>query len=505
MENKPHIPESVLSRIWKEQRFQPNSLRTTAGHPVQVLRPGRLNQDAGPDYKEALIRIGERVYEGDVELHLEIADWYAHGHDGDPNYNRTVLHVVLWEPSPDSRATSAEIFKADGISVPTVIVQPCLTASLPTLLDYFQLSDQGKQQKLHTCQTNLEEVSLEDLLINLRDLGKQRLYERARRFEQWLQPSASFSDGDSGAFQQLLYEALCEGLGYSSNKEPFVELARRLPFHQIRSHLPKDEQVSPSEPLPWIQAMLFGVSGLLPSSQTPLEPSGSDTKRHPALGKELDADTRDYLAQLQSLWEMLQPCLDATPLAPEAWNFFRLRPANFPTRRIAALSYLIRNYTVQPVFEHYLQLFSFCAGHSAQEAEHIKLLERTLTLSTTDYWKGRYLFGKAAKTSSDRLFLGRSRIRDILMSAVFPVFVLYALRTGQPGLESQILRWYEIFPAPEGNRELKTLHKQLFTHRDIRPKDLRTASLYQGLLHLAKHYCALPDCAECPLAFGTPP
>jgi len=163
------------------------------------------------------------------------------------------------------------------------------------------------------------------------------------------------------------------------------------------------------------------------------------------------------------------------------------------------LSYLLLSYTVQPVFENYLRLFTLFSEHLEQEDPYLRLLERTLAVPTAGYWKGRYLFGKAVFPSHDRVFLGTSRIRDILISAVFPVFLLYALHTGETHLETQIVKLYTIFPSPDRNRVTQTVATQLFAHRQFQKSLLRTAVIYQGMLHLYKHYCDLPACTDCPL------
>jgi hypothetical protein len=492
MASKPHIPESVLVRIWEEQRFKPDSLKTTAALPIQIIRRGQRNQNNGPDFQNVLIRIGDSVYEGDVELHLEAADWYAHGHHTDPNYNRTILHVVLWESERSvSSYTGVRtsvcpgthlIRKVNGETVPTVVVQHSLSQSLNTLLEIFQRSNSRRQQKNRSCQNHIGDLPLEQILAQLKRLGKERLYERAQRFGTWL---------TQGSFQQLLYEAISEGLGYSSNKRPFVELARRLPIDQISAHLPMDGSDRLSTCLPWIQAMLFGTAGLLP---IPQEQPGAQNLP----GKEIDAETEEYVTELRSLWEMLRPCLHVIPMTPEEWHFFRLRPPNFPTRRIAALSYLLFNYAVQPAFENYLRLFALFSEYPMHHTQHIRLLERTLEVLAQGYWKGRYLFGKPVFPSHDRVFIGKSRIRDIIISAVFPVFLLYAQLTQQTHLEIQILRMYDIFPSPAWNRITKTMYIQLFANREVRMAEIRTARIYQGMLSLAKHYCYLPACTNCP-------
>jgi hypothetical protein len=225
--------------------------------------------------------------------------------------------------------------------------------------------------------------------------------------------------------------------------------------------------------------MLFGVAGLIS------EKNG------------YDSETEQYLEQLHSFWEMLKPSLDTTPMPSEAWQFFRLRPANFPTRRIAALSHLVLNYTVQPVFTHYLELFSFYASHPGQEAKQIRLFERTLELPITGYWQSRYRFGPPAKSAHDKRFLGTSRIRDILISAVFPAYLCYASYTGYTELESQILQLYRRFPSPSWDQGTKTLAAQILAGQDVPARKLKTAVIYQGLLQLAKTSCALPTCEDC--------
>ena len=495
MTRKPHIPESILIRIWQEQRFQPDRLQTMAGLPVQVIRRGQRNEDNGPDFKNALLRIGDHVAAGAVELHLEWADWYAHGHHADPNYNQTILHVVLWAGQPGKPQTSL-IRTANGAEVPTVFVEQSLTEALETLLARWQEADARRRQKFDACRSRLGARPVTDIQEQLRQLGKERLIERARRFGAWLQPltppfppqGGNPSKAALAAFQQVLYEAICEGLGYASNKQPFLELARRLPLDRILRHLPDDSSARPAASLHWIQAMLFGVAGLLPQS-------GVQT----SVCVENDPETAAYLSELRSLWKMLPPCLDVKPLTPEDWHFFRLRPPNFPTRRIAALSYLLLNYAVQPVFESYLRLFALLAAYPAQTAQHLRLLERTFAAPAAGYWQGRYLFGKAVFSTQDHIFLGASRIRDLLISAVLPVFLMYARQTGQADLEAQILNLFDIFPAPEGNRVTQTVATQLFAHRKLPKTHIRTAAMYQGMLHLYRHYCALPACAECPL------
>ena len=483
MTDNVHVPEHVLSRIWEEQQFFPDCLYTTTGQPVQVIRPGVLNRDAGPDFKAALIRIGDHTVEGDVELHLHLHDWKGHGHHTDPHYNQTVLHVVLWPPERPTLAATA-VHKANGDSLPTIFVHHVLNQALTDLIPRFRQADEHKDRKRHRCQVQLHAVPEDKLLATLQRLGRDRLHARAQRFYTDILNHPPIAD--DAKFEQALYEALCEGLGYAANKAPFRQLARRLPLHAIMGHLPPVQGETPAKQLHWIQALLFGTAGFL---QQPAAAADS----------EAEPDTAAYHGRLQSLWEMLKPTIDVVPMSPEDWQFFRLRPANFPTRRIAALSHLVLDYTVQPVFSHYLELFNFCVNHPGEEAKQIRLFEGTLQLPISDYWQTRYKFGPPAKATQGRQFLGQSRIRDILISAVFPAYLCYAQERGHADLEAEILRLYQRFPSPAWAHATQALAAQLLDGHDIAPRKLKTSAMYQGLLHLSKTSCSLPACTGCPI------
>ena len=69
-------------------------LQTTDGRRVEVIDPGLHNHNAGPDFFNAKVKIGDTIWVGNVEIHDRASHWYQHGHDKDEHYNNVVLHVV---------------------------------------------------------------------------------------------------------------------------------------------------------------------------------------------------------------------------------------------------------------------------------------------------------------------------------------------------------------------------------------------------------------------------
>jgi hypothetical protein len=120
------FPEKLLQKIWQRGDFDRAAARTVDGRRVTVRHPGRWNLLGGPDFRDARIRFDDGTeQEGDVELHLNAADWAAHAHASDPAYARVILHVVLFPP-PAKHVTRG----ADGQSLPVLVLLPLLQHDL---------------------------------------------------------------------------------------------------------------------------------------------------------------------------------------------------------------------------------------------------------------------------------------------------------------------------------------------------------------------------------------
>lgn len=89
------MTEQFFQFIWQYSLYNGTNLMTTSGEKIVVQNQGKYNTDAGPDFEEAKIRIGETLLVGNVELHLKTSDWYKHGHQNNKSYDNIILHVVL--------------------------------------------------------------------------------------------------------------------------------------------------------------------------------------------------------------------------------------------------------------------------------------------------------------------------------------------------------------------------------------------------------------------------
>lgn len=212
------LSERVVQRIWLRQDFCRENLRTQCGRSLVVRKPGQWNLQEGPDFKDAVLEIdGERV-DGDVEIHFYPGDWFDHGHEADPAFDRVVLHVVVFDDG------SRPAFTSLG-------AQPLAFTLLPQL------------------ERDLESHAMDDALLALERRDHMDLLE----FYLGLAPAARVAELQDHAFnrwrqkrryaQQRLdrlgwphaaHEAMLEVLGYRRNRAPMIQLAQRFAMQSMR-------------------------------------------------------------------------------------------------------------------------------------------------------------------------------------------------------------------------------------------------------------------------------
>jgi hypothetical protein len=235
----PILSESVLQRIWFEQLVQ-NPLLTLAGEPIRLHHPGVWNHRAGPDFLRASFSTADgRTFVGDVELHRHSSDWCAHAHSSNPAYQNVRLHV-FWQADPAL---------ADGPApgIRQVALEHQISAPLTELVSLFHSSPAEilTGEKPGRCHPVLLSLAPEKLKEILEEAGWHRLRQRRLLGQARV---ASFG------WEQAVWIALAEGLGFSENRDPFASLARAVPIQELLKIPDPVERA----------AILYGVAGLLP-------------------------------------------------------------------------------------------------------------------------------------------------------------------------------------------------------------------------------------------------
>jgi hypothetical protein len=463
------LPETEIHRIWEHGFPSEGLLFTSDGLSVRILSPGRANQDGGPDFTGARIQIDGRLYTGDVEIHRTPHDWRQHGHHTDPHYNRVILHVVVDgnRSAPPTRTASKRI-------VPLLILRVHLREKTwPTRYVPDERPSAAGSFRLPCAESPLS-VSSTTLRKRLLRLGWERLKQRSHELEDRLTFILMEEHGTSydshellseSAWRQLFYEGVMEGLGFAKNRKAFRTLAESLPLRLLQQFQLQDNEV--------MQAILFGAAGLLPSSR------GLPHK-----------ESRLIVRRLRRRWRALRHMI-RRPLLNEAdWLFFRLRPVNFPTARLAVMSFLLpalfRDDCLRRIFG--------CFAEGAPSArKRLQVLRNMFVIHPDEYWGGHLDFW--SPVSSRGIALGTGRIDTIILHLVLPATILRAQLTGNRALATRARAIALALSPLPSNGITRMMEHDLLRGR----AGFRAAIVRQGMMHLWKEYCRKKRCGECPM------
>jgi hypothetical protein len=423
------LPESKVLQIWQDCAGR-DDLATEEEGAVKVLYQGRLNDSSGADFRDAVIQTGQGLLTGDIEIHTKTSNWWTHRHHLDPLYNRVILHVVLRHDV--RRSVTLE----NGRSVPTLALHKFFDGHSPLHASIMPCNRTGKIQ------------DIKYLLNILEEAGEKRFQSRAAGYQ------AVSSPEEAG---QALYRGIMAALGYAQNKHQMTELASRMPLHRLESLV--TAEMPDTECLARFQAMLSGTAGLLPSQRT----------RHCT-----DAIDEIRFNRLEELWETAG---ETVTMSEKDWQFFRVRPVNYPTRRIAAMGRLLLRYRTAGLLDGLIRKFEAITENAGRQE-----LEDMFTIES----------GESGHNVS---LLGKDRADLIIVNVLLPFASAWGRINSLSELVLKAENIYRRYPPPAAN----TLERHMSRQLGIDSALIDNACRQQGLLHIFKSYCVLGACRECPL------
>ncbi len=353
------MKEDLLHYLWQSQAFQRESLLSTQGEPLQILSAGIHNHDAGPDFLHAKIQIGPMIWSGSVEIHIKASDWLKHQHQQDPAYDTVILHVVWEADQPVSRT--------DGTRIPTLTLKNRIDLSL--LARYQRLfSIQLKRNKSIVCQPYVKE---KDALLKLSTMEAALV----RRMENKSGQIHELLHSNQGDWQTTLYQWTAQAFGFKVNAVPFLALSKAVPLTVLRR---LNKQLSTYE------ALMLGQAGFL-------EQEFEDA----------------YLLNLQKeyLYQAKKYQLQPLQVTAHLWKFSRLRPANFPTLRIAQWTGFL--------FAHLSDMSTML------EEREVEQLKKIFSFSPSLYWQKHYHFH--CPTPAKFIGFGKDSVSHMLINVVAPI------------------------------------------------------------------------------------
>ena len=336
---------------------------------------------------------------------------------------------------------TGKLQRQDGTLLPELSLYKHLDTPLHRLLHQFLT----RAPEALPCESVWPSLPLPVIRLWIGHLAQERLEANRRRLE-----NRYLENPD---LEALLHERLFEALGYAKNAEPMSALARRLPLARLRGiEDPRD-----------LEALHLGMAGLLPA---------------PADLNRTDRATIDYVMTLHERFEVLRRAFDAPPMDHAHWRFFRLRPANFPTLRIAQgvamIHELLRHDPIGTLLE------------ALRREDPVTALRNALRNRPSPFWDRHYRLERSTRPRDPSL--GGSRVDAMLINAVLPVLYLLAEQQNDPRLEARIEDVLRRLP-PENDLITRRFGKM--------PFGPRTAFLTQGVHHLYRTLCEQGGCLSC--------
>lgn len=280
--------EELMQYVWLHRLWQVGELKAHDGKPVAVIDVGQLNRDAGPDFFNAKVRIGDEMWCGNVEIHVRASDWHRHGHDGDRAYDSVILHVVEHDDCP--------IYTTDGRLIPQVVLK-CARDFSSRYADFV-----NNPANSLACAAEIGRLSPVMVRDWLDTMAFERVYSKVEAINGRLRRS-------TGDWEQTAFITLARALGAGINGDAFERVAASLPLRLLHKHC---DNLLP------VEAMLFGQAGLL------------DCPAHDG-----------YVEQLQREYSFLSRKFGLTPPQGVMWRMSKMRPASFPHRRMATLAHMV--------------------------------------------------------------------------------------------------------------------------------------------------------------------
>ncbi|CAA0214119.1 DUF2851 family protein [Tenacibaculum maritimum] len=414
------MKEDFLHYIWKYKLLPLKKLVTLDGCTLTILKEGMYNTNAGPDFLNVHLRIDGQVWVGNVEIHVKSLDWYLHNHEKDKNYEAVILHVV-WEYNGD-------VFMKNNRCLPTL--------ELKNIIDEQRIENYqnlfSKKRDWIPCGSQIRTVSPFVLSNWLERLYFERLEGKSRKIKGLLK--ASNKD-----YEAVLFQLLTKNFGLKVNKDAFLNLGKSLAFTVVRRESFNEKSLS---------ALLFGQGGFL----------------------EDDKVENEYYSSLKKEYQYLKHKYSLNSIGNHQFEFFRMRPNNFPTIRIAQLVSL---------YHAHQGLFS-----KLMKFNRIEMLYEIFDVEINDFWKKHYTFRTTSKSSRKKIT--KQFIDLLIINTLVPLKFVFGKDRGEEELRGIAM----LMQLKAETNNIVDKFKELL----VVPKNALES---QALLELYNNYCKKKRCLNC--------
>ena len=413
------MKEDFLHYVWQYKKFDFSNLTTAAGELLTITNCGNYLQQTGPDFFNAQIVIGNQKWAGNIEIHIKSSDWYLHHHEKDSNYDNVILHVVWEHDTP--------VFRKNNSEIPVLELKKYVSKEI--LENYKALTSPKAWIYCESQIANIDKFVFKN--------WQERLF--IERLERKYIPIEQLLLETENDWEAILFCMLAKNFGLNTNGETFLKIAKSIPFSIVRKE---------SYEVTNLESLLFGTANLFP------------------------VDVQDnYTKDLKKRFEYIFQKYRLKKVIIEPVQFFKHRPDNFPTIRLAQLAMLYHK-------NH--NLFS-----KVILAKTLKELHQLFGISISDYWQTHYQFDKESLKKKKQF--SKSFVDLLVINTIVPIQFAYAKSQGKEASDSLLDLLREV--AAE-----KNIIIEKFSNFGIKSKN---AFETQSLLQLKNEYCNHSKCLQC--------
>lgn len=418
------MKENLLHFLWQNLLFETTNIKSIDGAEIQILNRGTLNTDAGPDFMNAKVKINQTVWAGSIEIHVKSGDWQLHNHHRDKNYNNAILHVC-WEYDKPA-------YRNDGSEIICITLKERVKTDLLDRYTYLM--------------NNKSSIPCSYFIKNIDELTWKMWEERmvVERLESKTLEIFKTLEKCNSDWHQAFYEKIAWSHGLKINADTFQNLATHIPIKILSKH--KSNLIQ-------IEALLFGTAGFLSNEKGD-----------------------DYYLKLRKEYTFLKHKYNLTECSITSWKFLRLRPANFPTVRIAQFAFLIHK--AENLFSKIL------------EKPDVKYIESLLKSGISEYWETHYNFGTTSIKKQKNI--GNFSIYITIINTIVPFIFAYGKYKDIDELKEKAISILQKLNA-ENNTVIKK-----WIELGVYPKN---AFQTQAVLQLNNEYCNKYNCLNCNIGF----
>lgn len=406
--------------IWQSRFIGNGPYHTSDGKLLEVYAPGLHNFNQGPDFINARIKVDDTEWAGNIELHINASDWYKHKHEQDPNFRNIILHIV-W-------VNDQVIFDHLGKSIPCFWIQPYVSSILLDRYSNLMLGNAFIKPCHHylPAMNHLQWLSWKERLVI------ERLEKRTHKILQYYQLAKH-------DWETVSWWLLAANMGLKVNESLFESVAQSIPVRILAKHKNQIHQ---------LEAMFLGQANLL-----------------------IGAFEEQYPTMLQREYKHLQKKYQFRKLTIQP-AYLRMRPASFPTIRLAQLASIIQN------IDHLFDLF--------KNSNHLSSVKEKLIVCPNDYWLYHYQLDHLCSYHEKNM--GQSMVNSILINTVIPLLYGYGSIMKESSYQEKSMNWLMQIKAEQNRFTKEWVSYQIAN---------QSAFDSQALIELSKGYCKEKRCLEC--------